>query len=321
MTTILAMTFAFVLALGWHGIAHAQAYPAKPIRLLIGYAAGGGADVLARILTAKLTDALGQPITVDNRPGAGGTLAAGILAKAPADGYTLYFSDASLVTAPAIFAQLPFDPITSFSPVAGVASLPLAFVTHPAVPADSPKAFLALIKANPDKHSYGTPGVGTLHHLSVEPLKKQAGLAIQHVPYKGAAPLVNDLMGGQIGIGVTSATAALAQVKGGKLRIVGLTSRERVASAPDIPTIAEALPGYEVTNGLFVLAPAGTPTAIVATLGAALKTVLAAKAMQESYLAQGAIIEWSSPEDLATRIERDVARWKSVAKDAGIRPE
>ncbi len=154
-----------------------------------------------------------------------------------------------------------------------------------------------LVQSNPDKHSYGTPGIGTLHHLSVELLKKQARLAIQHV----------DLMGGHIGIGVTSATAALGQAKGGKQRIVGLTSRARIASAPDIPTIAEALPGYEVTNDLFVLAPAGTPIAIVSTLGTALTTVLAAKAMQESYLAQGAVIEWSSPEDLATRIGRDVA--------------
>ena len=301
--------------------AFAQAFPSRPIRLLVGYAAGGGADALARVLTPKLAEALGQGITVDNRPGAGGTLAGGVLAKAPPDGYTLYFSDASLVTAPAIYRELPFDPIGGLAPVAGVAALPLAFVVHPSVAVTTPQELIGLLRANPGKYSYGTPGIGTLHHLSSELLQKHAALSFIHIPYKGAAPALTDLIGGQIPVAVTSATAALAQAKGGKLRIVGLTSRARLASNPEIATIAEAVPGFEVTNDLFVIAPAGTPAAVIATLEGALKSVLAQKELQAAYLAQGAIVAWSSAEALKARMAKDVTTWKTVAREAGIRPE
>ena len=317
MKALLEVLFAGLLALACG--AQAQTFPNKSIRMLVGYAPGGGADILARLLALKLTDALGQQVVVDNRPGAGGTVTANILAKSVADGHTVYFSDAAFVTAPGIYDQLPYDTIKDFAPVGNTSSLPLAFVVHPTVPAATPGEFIALLKANPGKYSYGTPGVGTLHHLTTELLKKQIGLQIAHVPYKGAAPAMTDLMGGHIPIAVTSATAALAQVKGGKLRIVGLTSRQRVPSAPDIPTIAEAVPGFEVTNDLFVLAPAGTPSAAIAAWSAALKMVFSQKDLQDSYLAQGALVAWSAPAELSARIGKDVAKWKAVAKEAGIR--
>lgn len=301
--------------------ASAQGQSGKPVRMLVGYAAGGGADILARLLSTKLGEALGQSVIIDNRPGAGGTIAAGILANATPDGTTLYFSDAGFVTAPGIYEKLPYDPVSAFAPVANVAALPLAYSVHPSVPASTPAELIALLKANPEKYSYGSPGIGTLHHLTVELLKKQTGIRMTHVPYKGAAPALTDLIGGQIPLAVTSSTAALAQASGGKLRVIGLTSRERISSAPNVATMAEGLPGFVATNDLFVLAPAGTPPATIARINAALRAVLAPREMQEAYLAQGAIVEWTSAEEITARIHRDIERWRGLAKDASIRAQ
>lgn len=293
----------------------------RPIRMLVGYAAGGGADVLARILATPLGGELGQTIIVENRPGAGGTLAAGILAKTLPDGLTLYFSDASFVTAPGIFEKLPYDPSADFSVVANVAALPLAYSVHPSIPATTPAELIALLKANPDKYSYGSPGIGTLHHLSAELIKKQTGIRVVHVPYKGAAPALVDLIGGQIALAITSSTAALSQAASGKLRVIGLTSRERIPGFPNVATMGEGIPGFVATNDLFVLARAGTPQNTIARLSSALKSVLARKEIADAYLAQGALVEWIGAEDTTTRIGRDIARWRTLARDASIRPQ
>ena len=303
------------------GATMAQAPTGKSVRMLVGYAAGGGADILARLLLPRLAEALGQSVVIDNRPGAGGTIAASLLANAAPDGQTLYFSDAGFVTAPGIYDQLSYDPITGIAPVANIASLPLAYSVHPSVAAASPAELIAVLKASPDKFSYGTPGIGTLHHLSVELMKKQTGIRMTHIPYKGAAPALTDLMSGQIPLAVTSATAALAQAAGGKLRVIGLTSRERITSAPSVATMAEGLPGFVATNDLFILAPAGTPSATIARINGALRTVLAQKELQDTYLAQGAIVEWTSAEELAARIRRDIDRWRALAKEASIRAQ
>jgi tripartite-type tricarboxylate transporter receptor subunit TctC len=301
--------------------ASAQTFPGRPIRMLVGYAPGGGADVLARLLAVRLADAAGQQVVVDNRPGAGGTVAAAILGKSVADGHTVYFSDASFVTAPGIHARLPYDTLKDFVAVGNACALPLAFVVHPSVPAAGPAEFMALIKAHPGKYSYGTPGVGTLHHLTTELLKKQTGIQMTHVPYKGAAPAMTDLMGGHIPVAVTSATAALAQVKGGKLRIVGVTSARRIPGAPDIPALAEAMPGFEVTNDLFFIAPAGTAAATIRAFNTLLNNVLSQKELADSYLAQGAIVAPTTPAQLSARIVKDVAKWRAVAQEAGIRAD
>lgn len=302
-------------------LAGAQTGDRKPIRMLVGYAAGGGADVLARLIAPKLGELLGQPVVVDNRPGAGGTIAAALLAGAPPDGNTVYYSDAGFVTAPGIYEKLPYDPIAAFAPVGNIAALPLAYSVHPSVQATTPAELVAVLKANPGKFSYGTPGIGTLHHLTVELLKKQLGVQMEHVPYKGAAPALTDLISGQIPLAVTSSTAALAQQAGGKIRVIGLTSRQRITSAPNVATLAEGVPGFVATNDLFLLAPAGTPAAAVARLNGALRTLLAQKDVQEGYLAQGAIVEWTSAEELGQRIARDIARWRTVAKEAAIRAQ
>ena len=301
--------------------AFSQAQAGKPVRVLVGYAAGGGADILARLLAPALGEALGQPIIIDNRPGAGGTIAAATLAKAPPDGLTLYYSDAGFVTAPGIFRQLPYDPLADIVAVANVAALPLAYSVHPSVAAATPAELIALLKASPDKYSYGSPGIGTLHHLSMELVKKQTGIRATHIPYKGAAPALSDLIGGQIPLAITSATAALGQMSGGKIRVIGITSRERIASAPNVAVMAEGLAGFVATNDLFLLAPAGTPPAAIQRVGNALKAVLATREMRDGYLAQGAIVEWIGPEELSQRIRRDIERWSALSKEAGIQPQ
>jgi tripartite-type tricarboxylate transporter receptor subunit TctC len=293
----------------------------KPIRLLVGYAAGGGADILARLLVPSLSVQLGQTIVVDNRPGAGGTIASALLAKSSADGLTLYYSDAGFVTAPAIYDSLPYDAVGAFAPVANIAALPLAYSVHPSVAATTPGELLALLKANPGKFSYGTPGIGTLHHLSAELIKKQTGIQMEHVPYKGAAPALVDLMSGQILIAVTSSTAALAQSASGKVRVIGLTRSERIPAFPNVATMSEGLPGFVATNDLFILAPAGTPPAVIARLADAIRVVLTRKELQDAYLAQGAIAEWGGPQELSTRISRDIARWRALAKEASIKAQ
>ena len=314
----------FILAcfiLCFVNIAVAQPQSGKPIRLIVGYAAGGGADILARLMVPRLAEALGQPVVVDNRPGAGGTIAAAQLAQSAPDGQTLYFSDAGFVTAPGIYDQLPYDPAIGIAPVANVASLPLAFSVHPSVAATTPAELIALLKANPDKYSYGSPGIGTLHHLSVELIKKQTGIRMTHIPYKGAAPALIDLIGGQIPLAITSATAALGHAGSGKLRVIGLSSRERISSAPSVAVMAEGLQGFSATNDLFLLAPGGTSPATIARINAAVKVTLSSKDLQESFLAQGAIVEWTSTEDLNIRIKRDIERWRIIAKEASIRAQ
>jgi tripartite-type tricarboxylate transporter receptor subunit TctC len=277
--------------------AHAQQYPNRPIRMLVGYAAGGGADALARIVAAKLGDTLGQQVVVDNRPGAGATLAADALAKAAPDGYTLYFADTAILIAPAVYARLTYDPLKSFAPVGNVVSLPLVFVANPAVPASSAPELIALLKANPGKYSYGSPGFGTVQHFAFE-LFKQAGVtwctstkAPRSCPTSLAARFT----------AIISASPALAQSRAGKLKAIALSSQVKLAAAPDWPALAATLPGFDASPRLFVLAPAGTPQPIVAQLSEALRKVLAQPDLLESFAKQGATAEWSSPDDLGSR--------------------
>jgi tripartite-type tricarboxylate transporter receptor subunit TctC len=301
--------------------AHAQQYPNRPIRMLVGYAAGGGADALARIVAVKLGDALGQQVVVDNRPGAGATLAADALAKSAPDGYTLYFADTAILIAPAVYAKLTYDPVKSFAPVGNVVSLPLVFVANPAVPASNAPELIALLKANPGKYSYGSPGFGTVQHFAFELFKKQAGVDVVHIPYKGAAPIVPDLLSGQIPLAIISASPALAQSRAGKLKAIALSSPVKLAAAPDWVPLADTLPGFDASPRLFILAPAGTPQPIVAQLSEALRKALAQPDLLESFVKQGATAEWSSPEALGGHIAAEVRKWASVAKDAGLKPD
>jgi tripartite-type tricarboxylate transporter receptor subunit TctC len=317
--TRIARLLAALATLALAAPSHAQQYPNRPIRMLVGYAAGGGADALARIVASKLGDALGQQVVIDNRPGAGATVAADALAKSAPDGYTLYFADTAILIAPAVYAKLPYDPVKSFAPVGNVVSLPLVFVANPAVPAATAPELIALLKANPGKYSYGSPGFGTVQHFAFELFKKQAGVDVVHIPYKGAAPIVPDLLSGQIPLAIISASPALAQSRAGKLKAIALSSPVKLAAAPDWPALADTLPGFDASPRLFILAPAGTPQAIVAQLSEALRKALAQPDLLENFVKQGATAEWSSPEALGGHIAAEVRKWASVAKDAGLK--
>lgn len=319
MKTLAVLFVALMAATG--GVADAQQYPNRPVRMFVGYPAGGGADALARLTATHLSEAFGQQVVVDNRAGAGGTLAADAVAKAQPDGYTLLFGETGLLIAPAIYASLPFDPVRSFAAVGSVCVLPLVVVANPAVPAKNAAELVALLKANPGKYSYASPGVGTVHHLAMELFRTQAGFDYVHVPYKGASAFIPDLVSGQIPLGVLSAPPALAQVKSGKLRAIALTSPVRLAGAPDWPALADTLPGFDASPRLFVLAPAGTPGAIITRLDAAIKAMLAKPAVLESLNAQGATAAPAGAEELGAFIAAEVRKWAPVAKASGAKAQ
>ena len=301
-------------------LGQAQQYPAKPLRMLVGYSAGGGADALARLVAAKMADGLGQQVLVENRPGAGATIAAAALASSPPDGYTIFFADTALLIAPAIYQKLSFDPVKSFAPVSGACTTPLVIAVNNEVKAASVAELISTLKANPGRLSYGSPGIGTVHHLAMETFKRQAGVDIVHVPYKGASAIIPDVISGQLQIGIISAPPALAQSKAGRLRPIALTSPVRVAGA-DWPALADTLPGFDASPRLFVLAPAGTPAGVVTKLNETLKTALASKDLLDAFSAQGAFTDWSTPQALGVLMAQESLRWAQVARDAGIKAE
>ena len=286
--------------------------------MVVGYTAGGGADALARIVAARMSESLGQQVLVDNRPGAGATIAAASVAGSAPDGYTLFFADTALLIAPSIYSKLTFDPGKSFAPVSGVVTTPLVIVVNPSLKAKSIGELIALAKA--ERLTYGSPGIGTVHPFAMELFQRQAGVSIVHVPYKGASAIIPDLISGQIQIGIISAPPALAQAKAERLRPLALTSPVKVAGA-DWPALADTLPGFDASPRLFILAPAGTPAPIVAQLNQVLRKILAAKETNDAFAAQGAAADWSTPQDLAARMAQELQRWAQVGKDAGIKPE
>lgn len=298
---------------------HAQSFPAKPIRLVVGIAPGGGLDASTRLVASKLTEVLGQQVLVENRPGAGGTIAATAVASAAPDGYTLLYGSTSLVIAPALYDKLNFDPVKSFAAVGGVGKEPLVLAVNPGVPARTPAELITLLKANPGKYSYGSPGVGSALHLAMEMFKKQAGLNVVHVPYKGAAGYVPDIVSGVLPMAIMSVTAALPQAKAGKLRVIALTSPIKLSFAPDWPSLADILPGFDMPSTQFVVAPAGTGGEVIARLAAALKTALSAEDARKAYAASGGELEFVPPAELAVRIREDVVKWGTIAREAGAR--
>ncbi|MFI5444702.1 Bug family tripartite tricarboxylate transporter substrate binding protein [Polaromonas sp. UC242_47] len=300
------------------GAAQAQAYPNKPIRLLVGYSAGGGVDAMARLLAPRLSAILGQQIVVENRAGAAGLIAGDAAARATPDGYTLMLGDSSLLIAQYLQPRMSFDPVKSFTPVAGLFTLPLVIVTGNDFPAKTPKEFVALLKANPGKYSYATSGVGTVHHLGFEMLKGQTGAYVVHIPYRGAAQIASDVMGKQVPIGVVSATLAIAQAKAGKLRAIAIMNPVKLAGGEDIAPLADALPGFDAAPRLYLLAPAGTPAAIVERLSEATRSVMAAPDMAQAAALQGAVPAFMAAGPLAADIPRESAQWGKVVREQKI---
>jgi len=298
--------------------AQTQKYPDKPIRLIVGYSAGGGVDAVARLLGTRLSNVLGQQVLVENRTGATGLIAADFVAKAPPDGYTLMMGDSALLAAKLLQPKIAIDPLTSFKPVAGAFISPLMIVVGNDFPAKTPAELVKELKANASRYSYATSGVGTVQHLGFEMLKQATGSPVVHVPYRGAAQIVPDVIGGQIPIGVVSATAGMAQAKAGKLRALAMMNTAKIEGAESVPPLADALPGFDVAPRIFVLAPAGTPNDVVDKLSAAVKAVLDTPEAGTAAAAQGTLRAYATPAQLGKDMAAETARWKKIIADQHI---
>ena len=298
----------------------AQPYPGKPIRVLVPFAAGGGTDALARMVAQRMTDALGQPVIVDNRPAVDGVVASELTARAVSDGYTLMLISSSHAINPALRGKLPYDTIRDFLPITQTANQQLLFVVHPSVPAKNVKELIDHAKANPDKLNYGSSSNAVA--LPMELFKTMSGTKIQHVPYKGSAPMVNDLLGGQIQMAIAGAVSAIPQVKAGRLRALAIGDSKRSAFLPEVPTIAESgVPGYQASIWSGMLAPARTPRAIIDLLNqTAVKVVLAAE-FKERLLTMGSDAVGSTPEEWGRFIESEMVKWAKIVQATGMKAE
>ena len=309
------------LAATGDALSQAPAYPTRPIRLVVPFPPGGATDILARDVAQKLTEAWGQSVVVDNRPGAGGNIGAELVAKAAPDGYTLLMGTVGTHAINAsLYAKMPYDHIRDFAPVILVASVPNVLEVNPALPVNSVAELIAYAKANPGKLNFASSGNGTSIHLSGELFKVMAGVQMTHVPYKGSAPAVADLISGQVQLMFDNLPPSLPQIKAGKLRALAVTSSARAPALPDVPTVAEAgLPGFEASSWFGVLAPAGTPPAIVARLNAEIAKWLATPEAKERLSKQGADAAGGSPEDFVKHIAAETAKWSKVVKDSGAK--
>ncbi|MES2412672.1 MAG: tripartite tricarboxylate transporter substrate binding protein [Pseudomonadota bacterium] len=303
--------------------AQTPAYPSRPIHIVVPFTPGGSTDILARSIAQELTKAWGQPVIVDNIPGAGGSVGADKVAKAPADGYTLLMGHiGTLAVNPSLYPNLPYDAVKSFAPVAWVARVPNVLVVHPSVPARSVKELVAYAKANPGKLNYGSGGNGSAANLATEYFKLQTGASIVHIPYRGTAPAVTDLMGGQIQVLFTGAPAVLGQIKNNQLRALAVSSPRRLDALPDLPTVAEV--GYkyfEADQWYGIVAPAGTPREIVLKLNAQINQSLGSQELKTRMTSEGAIATPTTPEAFGQLIVREIARWKPVIQSGRVKSD
>lgn len=308
---------------GVPAVAQAQAYPTKPIRLIVTFAAGGGTDLAARAVAPKLAEALGQPVVVENRAGANGAVGAEATAKSPADGYTLMVGAAgTLAVAPHLNAKLPFDPFKDFAPVSLLATSAFVVSVNPSVKAQSIRELVALAKASPGSLTFGSSGTGGAPQLAGELFKSQAGVNLLHVPYKGLGPAITDLLGGQIQVVFADVGLVTAHLKAGRLRGLAITSATRSSMLPDLPTVSESgVPGYAAGTWYGVFAPAGTPGAIVARLSEEVRRALALPEVRAALVAQGVEAAGNSPEQYAAFLREEYAKWGRVIAEAGIRAE
>ena len=306
-----------------HAAAAAEPYPARPVRFVVAFPPGGGTDIIARSIAQKLGERLGQQVLVDNRPGAGGNIGTDIVAKSSPDGYTLLMGSAGpLAINASLFARMPFDPIKDLAPVTLAASTPNVLVVHPSLPAATVRELIALAKARPGEINFASSGHGTPAHLAGELFNSMAGVKLIHVPYKGAAPALADLLGGQVQLMFSNMPPALPHVKDGKLRALAVTSLKRSPAAPDLPTVDEiALPGFEANTWHGVVVPAGTPGAIVARLNREIVAILHLPDVVERLSGQGAEALGSTPEEFAAYIKSESVKWAKVVRDSGAKAE
>ena len=311
-----------VLLLIASGAALAQTFPAKPVRVIVPFPPGGGTDIVARTVTPKMAEILGQPFVVENRAGAGGNIGTEAVAKSPADGYTLLVASASTAINTTLVPNLSWDFSRDFAPVVLMVVNNHLLAAHPSVPANNVRELLALAKAKPGQVTYASYGSGSSAHLTAELFKLMAGVDLVHVPYKGAAPAVNDLLGGQVNVIFADVAAMLSHLKSGKLKPLGIGSAKRFEGLPDVPTIAESgVPGFEAGGFLGLVAPAGTPRAAIAALNAAAQKSLALPEVRDRLLGLASPPVGGSPEEFASHIKREIDKWARVIRAANIKPE
>ncbi len=301
------------------GLAAAQAFPSKPITIIVPFAAGGTTDILARIIAQGMGAELGQSVVVDNRAGAGGNIGGQVAARAPADGYTLFMGTVGThAINAALYRKMPFDPVKDFAPLTRVANVPNLLVANPAQPFKTVQELIAYAKANPGKINFGSSGSGSSIHLSGELFKSMAKVDMQHVPYKGSAPAVTDLLGNQIAIMFDNMPSAIQHVRSGKLRAIAVTTARRSPELPDVPTIAESgVPGYEATSWFGMFAPAATPAPVVAQLNATIVKVLAQPDIRKKLAEQGAEAAGETPAQFADFIQKESVKWGKVVRESG----
>ena len=301
------------------GVVAAQAWPTKPVKIVVPFAAGGTTDVVARLLAQKLTEAWGQAVVVENRGGAGGNLGADVVAKSPGDGYTLLMTSGSIVTAnPHMYKAMPFDAAKDLVPITNVASGPQVIAVATAVPARDLRELIALAKSAPGKVNYGSAGIGTQTHLAAENFMYSAGIDMTHVPYKGESAAITDLMGGQIQLATPNLGAAINFIKEGKLRALAVTSRERSPQLPDVPAAGELIPGFENAGWFGLMAPAGTPREVIDRVYRDSAKILLSDEFRGKLAQQGMVPVANTPSEFAASIREESARWARVIRERGL---
>ncbi|PWS35823.1 hypothetical protein DFH01_19815 [Falsiroseomonas bella] len=304
------------------GVAAAQEFPSRPVRAVVGFAPGGGVDLAARVVTRRMGEALRQSVVVENRPGAGSTLAAAAVARADADGYTLMVGETGMLIAPALYREVRYDPVASFAPVGRIAIAPLGLAVPAGLGVTDLRAAIARAQAAPRPWRYATPGVGTVQHLVGEMLRGTAPMPLEHVPYRGGAPAVTAAIAGEIELVIASLPSLLPAVAAGALRLLAVTTATRLESVPEVPAVAEVLPGFDAAPGIFLVAPAGTPAPVLGTLNAALGAATTDAEVKRALLAAGLIA--ATPVDaaaMAREIAAETAKWTAVARASGARLE
>jgi tripartite-type tricarboxylate transporter receptor subunit TctC len=305
------------------GTALAQSYPSHPVRIIVPWPPGQATDIAARVVAEKLQQQLGQPFVADNRPGAGGSIGTDAVAKAAPDGYTLLAASSGPISIMPNLQKTPYDPLKDLQPVSLIAMAPFALVTHPSFPAKNAAEFVALVRANPDKYTFSSSGTGATAHLVSELFNSMAGLKARHVPYKGSAPALSDLMGGQIDYTLETVASLAGHIKAGRLKVLGVTSGKRTAALPDVPTLAEAanIPGYDIGAWIGYAAPPGTPKEVTAKLAAEIAKIMQAPDLKERYLSLGMDTAFSTPDEMATFLRNEQARYGAIIKNANIKVE
>lgn len=313
------LLFAAALALAPSAQVLSQQYPSKPVRWVIPFPPGGATDVIARMVAQKLTESWGQPVVVDNRAGATGAVGSEIVARAPADGYTILMGTATThAVSPAVNPKLPYDNIRDYAPATLVATFPNMLVVHPSVPAKTIAEFVALLKSNPGKYNFASSGTGSSIHLAGELFKQMTGTQMTHVPYKGSSQALNDLLAGHVQIEFDNMTTVWPHVQTGKLRALGVAGLERSPTAPNVPAIAEVVPGFEANSWVGIFAPAGTPTEVVRKISADASRSVQLPELKQKLHDLGANAAGGSPEAFGAFVKKDTERWRQVVKAAGI---